>query len=458
MKKIIILGAGSVGSSVAAKLVSEDNEITVIDQNEEKLKELLDRYDLQTVVGNAAHPSVLMQAGIKDCELLIAVTEVDEVNMLACRIASTLFQVPDRIARIRATEYFMNEHLSDGRLFDISHMICPEQVVTDYVLKLVEFPEALQVIDFAGGRVSMVAIRAREDGLLVGHPISDLARHLPNIDARIVAIFRESGAVRPDGETIIRTGDEIFFLAETNDMRGVMQELRKMDRPVRNVTIAGGSDISMRIALTLEKTINVKLIESDKKRAKYLAGVLKNTLVLHADEADIDMLSSEDIDKVDLFISATHSDEKNIIASLLAKRMGANRVIALIHKAFYADLLEDSKIDIVISLPDATIGSVLSHVRRGDVDQVHSLRRGASEVLEIVVHGDRNTSAMVGRRIEEINWPMGAALGAIVRQDTVLMGHHDEIIQSGDHLLIFVQDKKIIPRVERLVQVSGLFA
>lgn len=202
----------------------------------------------------------------------------------------------------------------------------------------------------------------------------------------------------------------------------------------------------------------MKLIESNKKRAKYLAGVLKNTLVLHADEADIDMLSNEDIDKVDLFISATHSDEKNIIASLLAKPMGANRVITLIHKGFYADLLEDSKIDIVISLPDATIGSVLSHVRRGDVDQVHSLRLGASEVLKIVVHGDRNTSAMVGRRIEEINWSMGAALGAIVREDTVLMGYHDEIIQSGDHLLIFVQDKKIIPRFERLVQVSGLFA
>lgn len=457
MKKIIILGAGQVGASVAASLASENNDITVIDLKEERLKALADKLDLRTVQGNAAHPSILREAGIEDCELLIAVTEVDEVNMLACRIAHVLFNVPDRVARIRAAEYFNNEHLSDGKLFDISHMICPEQVITDYLLKLVEFPEALQVLDFANGRVRLVAIRARADGLLVGRPISELPRHLPNIDARIVAIFRENGAVRPDGETVVRSGDEIFFLSESGDMRTVMQELRKMDRPVRRVMIAGGSDIGLRLATALEGKLNVKLIEPDKTRARYLASVLKHALVLRGDESDAELLESEGIDEVDLFVSATISDNRNIIASLLAKRLGASRVVALIHKNAYVDLLERSNIDIVIGLSEAAIGNILSHVRKADVDAAHSLRRGASEALEVIVHGDRTTSQVVGRRIDEINWPVGATLGAIVRKDMVLMAHHDEMIEAEDHLVIFVTDKKIIPRVERLLQVSGLF-
>jgi len=457
MRKIIILGAGLVGSSVAANLASEDNDITVIDLHEDRLKALADKLDLRTVQGNAAHPSVLREAGIEDCELLIAVTEVDEVNMLACRIAHVLFNVPDRVARIRAVEYFNDGRISDGELFDISHMICPEQVITDYLLKLVEFPEALQVLEFAHGRVRLVAIRERADGLLVGRPLSELPRHLPNIDARIVAIFRENATVRPDGETVVRNGDEIFFLSESGDMRNVMQELRKMDKPVRRVMIAGGSDIGLRLASALEGRLNVKLIEPDKTRAKYLSGILKHTLVLRGDESDAELLESEGIDEVDLFVAATTRDDRNIIASLLAKRLGATRVVALIHKSAYVDLLERSNIDIVIGLAEAAISDILSHVRRADVDAAHSLRRGASEALEVIVHGDRSTSQVVGRKVEEINWPVGATLGAIVRGERVIMAHHDEVIEAEDHLVIFVTDRKIIPRVERLLQVSGLF-
>lgn len=230
-----------------------------------------------------------------------------------------------------------------------------------------------------------------------------------------------------------------------------------MDRPVRRVMIAGGSDIGLRLATALEGKLNVKLIEPDKTRARYLASVLKHALVLRGDESDAELLESEGIDEVDLFVSATISDNRNIIASLLAKRLGASRVVALIHKNAYVDLLERSNIDIVIGLSEAAIGNILSHVRKADVDAAHSLRRGASEALEVIVHGDRTTSQVVGRRIDEINWPVGATLGAIVRKDMVLMAHHDEMIEAEDHLVIFVTDKKIIPRVERLLQVSGLF-
>jgi trk system potassium uptake protein TrkA len=230
-----------------------------------------------------------------------------------------------------------------------------------------------------------------------------------------------------------------------------------MDRPVERVMIAGGSDIGLRLAMALEKKFSVKLIEPDRERAKYITSRLEKTLVFNASESDSELLSEEGIDQIDLFVAATANDERNIIAALLAKRMGARRVVTLIHQSAYVDLLEDSKIDIVIGLADATIGTILSQVRRADVDQVHSLRRGASEALEVIVHGDRVTSQVVGRKVDEINWPVGAFLGAIVRDEKVIMAHHDEVIMAEDHLVIFVNDKKIIPRVERLLQVSGLF-
>lgn len=457
MKKIIILGAGQVGTSVASNLVSEDNDITLVDLNESKLKELADRMDLRTVVGNAAHPSVLLDAGIEDCELLVAVTEIDEINLLACKLASGLFGVPNRIARIRAADYLRDERIAGRDLFDINHIICPEQVLTEYVQRLVEFPEALQVLEFAEGRVRLVVIRARREGLLVGHPIADLPRHLPNIDARIVAIFRKGRSIHPDGDTVVQEDDEVFFLSEAGDMRKVMQELRKMDKPVERIMIAGGTDIGRRLASVLERTHKVKLIERDEGRAKSLASSLERALVLRGAENDADLLTAENIDETDLFVAATGEDERNIIASLLAKRLGARRVVALIHQSAYVTLLEESNIDIVIGLADATIGSILSQVRRADVDRVHSLRRGACEALEVIVHGDRTTSQCVGRRVDEINWPDKTLLGAIVRGGDVIMAHHDEVIQAEDHLVIFVMDKKMIPRVERLLQVSGLF-
>ena len=457
MKKIIILGAGEVGASVAEKLASEANDITVIDRDAARLKELSARLDLRTVVGNAAHPSVLKEAGIQDCELLIAVTEVDEVNMIACKIAASLFSVPKRIARIRSVEYLADERLSGEALFAINHVICPEQIVADYVERLVSFPEALQVLEFAGGRVCLVAVRARADGLMVGLPIADLHDHLKEVDARIVCIFREGRAITPEGSTVIGTGDEVFFLSEASVMRRVMQELRKMDHAVEQVMIAGGSDTALRLAKDLQIDHHVKMLVLDPVQAQDTAAALERTQVLLGSENDSALLKSQNIDKVDLFVAATGNDERNIIASLLAKRLGARRVISLIHQSAFVDLLEDSGINIVIGVADATIGSILSHVRMADVTVVHSLRRGAAEALEIVVHGDRSSSACIGRRVDQIAWPDGSFLGAIARGTEVLMAHHSHSIQEGDHLIIFVSNKKVIRRVERLLQVSGLF-
>lgn len=454
----MILGAGQVGSTVAESLVSEANDITVIDRDTDRLKELQDRLDLRTVAGHAAHPSILREAGIEDADMLIAVTQYDETNMVACKLAAQMFNVPTRIARIRSAEYLENERIFSQDCFAVDYSICPEQLLTEYIAKLVEFPEALQVLQFAEGRVSLVAVRAFEGGPLVGHPIADLKRHLPKLEARIAAIFRGDRPLFPEGDTVIEAGDEVFCLAASKEIRDVMRELRRMDKPVRRVMIAGGGNIGLRLAKAIESDYHVKIIEYNKKRCETLSTNLRSALVLQGDVTDEELLENENVDEMDLFVAVTNDDENNIMSALLAKRMGARRVVALINRRAYVDLLQAGQIDVAIAPAQITIGSVLSHVRRGDVTRVHSLRRGAAEALEAIVHGDRTSCPCVGRRIDEIDWPKGSAIGAIVRGDQVLMPHHDTVIQPEDHVIVFVTNKKTLPQVERLFQVGvGFF-
>ena len=455
--KIVILGAGQVGASVAESLVSEHNDITVVDLDAARLHALQDRLDLRTVIGSASHPSVLTEAGIEDADLLIAVTQSDETNLVACKLAAKLFNVPRRIVRVRATDFLNDEKVLGPDGFEVDLSICPEQVLTDYIVKLVEFPEALQVLDFAGGRVSLVAVRAYQGGPLVGHPIKDLRQHIPGIDTRIVAIFRKDAAVAPDGDTLVEANDEVFCLAAAKDIRQVMRELRRMDQPVKRVMIAGGGNIGLRLARALESGYSVRILEHNKRRCEALAAKLERTLVLNGDGTDEELLEEENVGEMDLFVAVTNDDENNIMSSLLAKRMGARRVVSLINRRSYVDLVQGAQIDIAISPAQATIGKLLAHVRRGDVVAVHSLRRGAAEALEAVVHGDRDSCRVTDRRIEEIDLPAGTTIGAIVRGEEVLMAHHDTRILAEDHVIVFVADKKILPRVERLFQVGARF-
>jgi trk system potassium uptake protein TrkA len=455
--KIIILGAGQVGGSVAESLVSEQNDITVVDIDSARLRALQDRLDLRTVTGSASHPSVLMEAGIDDADLLIAVTQSDETNLVACKLAARMFNVPRRIARIRATDFLDDPKVLGPDGFDVDLSICPEQVLTDYIAKLVEFPEALQVLDFAGGKVSLVAVRAYQGGPMVGRPVKEIRGHIPNIDTRIVAIFRRDGAVLPDGDTVIEDGDEVFCLAASDNIRQVMKELRRMDQAVKRVMIAGGGNIGLRLARALEADYSVRLIEHNKRRCDVLAAKLNRALVLNGDATDEELLGQENIAEMDLFVAVTNDDENNIMSCLLAKKMGARRVVALINRRSYVDLLQSGQIDIAISPAQATIGKLLAHVRRGDVVAVHSLRRGAAEALEAVVHGDRESCRLTGRRVGEIELPAGATIGAVVRGGEVLMAHHDTRIEAEDHVIVFVTDKKTLPRVEKLFQVGARF-
>jgi len=452
--KIIILGAGQVGASVAESLVSEQNDLTVVDIDPQRLQLLQDRLDLRTVLGSAAHPSVLAEAGAADADLVIAVTQRDETNLVACKLAARRFNVPRRIARIRATDFLDDEMVLGADGFDVDFSICPEQVLTDYIVRLVEFPEALQVLDFANGRVSLVAVRAYMGGPLVGRQLKALRQDIPGIDTRIVAIFRRDRAIVPDGDTVIEAGDEVFCLAATKHIREVLRELRRMDRPVKRVMIAGGGNIGQRLARALEHDYSVRIIEHNKHRSELLAAQVEKALVLTGDATDEELLEQEGISEMDLFLAVTNDDENNIMGSLLAKRMGARRVVALINRKSYVDLLQSGEIDIAISPAQATIGTLLAHVRHGDVVAVHSLRRGAAEALEAVAHGDRESSRLIGRRIEEIDLPPGTTIGAVVRGDEVIMAHHETMIQAEDHVIVFVTDKKRLPKVEKLFQVG----
>jgi trk system potassium uptake protein TrkA len=452
--KIVILGAGQVGSSVAENLASEANDITVVDIDGARLRNLQDRLDLRTVLGSAAHPSVLLEAGIEDCDLMIAVTQSDETNLVACKLAQQLFNVPTRIVRLRATDYLSNERVLGPDCFGVDLAICPEQVLTDYIVKLIEFPEALQVLEFAHGKVSLVAVRAFQGGPLVGHPLRDLKKHIPSVDARIAAIFRGDTPVLPDGDTLVQAGDEVFCLAASKNIRQVMHELRRMDQPVRRVMIAGGGNIGLRLARALERDYSVKVIEYNKRRCEILSTLLDRALVLQGDVTDEALLQAENISEMDLFVAVTNDDENNIMSCLLAKRMGARRVVSLINRRSYVDLLHAGEIDIAISPAQATIGTLLAHVRRGHVTQVHSLRRGVAEALEAVAHGDRESSRCVGRKIEELDLPKGAAIAAIVRGDEVVMAHHDTVVQAEDHVIVFITDKRLLPKVEKLFEVS----
>jgi trk system potassium uptake protein TrkA len=308
------------------------------------------------------------------------------------------------------------------------------------------------VVDFADGRVQLVGVRARRDGLLVGRELRELREHLPDTETRVAAIYRNDRLVPAAGDTVIEEHDEIFFVAASDDLRRVMAELRRSEDPVRRLVIAGGGNIGLRLARTLEKSNQVKLIERDPRRARRISEILENTIVLNGDAADEELLVEENIDSADVFAALTNSEEANVLSAMLAKRLGARRVMALINRPSYGQLMEGHSIDIVISPQTITIGSLLAHVRRGDVVRVHSLRRGAAEAIEAVVHGTQSRSRVIGRQVEQIVLPQGASIVAIVRGDSVIMGHHDTMIEAEDHVIIFLSDRRHIDAVSRLFQ------
>ena len=453
--KIIILGAGQVGTSVANILALESNDVTIVDTNNQLLHDLQDHLDIKTIAGHASHPEVLRRAGAEDADMLIAVTNNDDTNMVACQVAYTLFHVPTKIARIRSQQYLEYEdQLFAQEAMPVDFLISPEQLVTDYIKRLIEYHGALQVLDFADGRVQLVAVKASEGSPLVGQQLRTLREHMPGIHAKIVAIYRHGSAIFPNGHTLIEAGDEVFFLSAKKNIRVVMQELRELDKPVRRVMIAGGGNIGGLLAKKLEHNYQVKIIEYNHSRVKLLSEKLNKTLILQGNVADENLLQEENIDSIDVFCSLTNDDEANILSAMLAKRMGCSKVMSIINRSSYVDLVESKIIDIAISPRQVTIGTLLARVRRGDVVAVHALRYGAAEAIEAVAHGDQRTSKVVGRKISELKLPEGTTIGAIVRGEEVLMLDDNILIRAEDHIIMFLADKRKLPNIERLFQVS----
>lgn len=455
--KIIILGANQVGSTLAETLASEANDITIVDNDAGRLRELKDHMDISTIHGQASHPDVLERAGCEDADMIIAVTESDEINMVACRVAYSLFRTPKKICRLRSTSYLVSDKLFGKEGVAVDVVISPEMIVSDYIKSLINLPGSLQVLDFADGKVQLVAVRAYYGGPLVGQEIRLLRQHMPSIDTRVAAIFRRDRPITPEGSTVIEADDEVFFIAARNDIKAVISELRRMDKPYRRLMIAGGGNIGMRLAESVEKRYQVKLIEHNQERCAHLSEHLNSTIVLHGEASQRDLLVEENIEEIDIFLALTNDDEANIMSCLLAKRLGARKVMALINNPAYVDLVQGGEIDIAISPQQATIGSLLTHVRRGDVVNVHSLRRGAAEAMEAIAHGDKNSSRVVGRAIEDINLPKGTTIGAIVRNSEVLIAHDATVVEPEDHVILFLVDRKHIPDVERLFQVGFSF-
>ncbi|MEI8209375.1 MAG: Trk system potassium transporter TrkA [Methylococcales bacterium] len=450
--KILILGAGVTGSSVAEAFASEENDIVVVDFRQELLDALKDRFDIATVTGNAAHPSVLEQAGIHNTDIVIAVTDSDETNMLACLIINALHNRPKTIARVRAIDYLKTPQLFGLEGLPIDIVISPEHIVMESIRNLVEFPGALHVSEFAGGLVRLFSVKVVANGFLTGKKIRSLKERLSDGKTRVVAIFRNGKPICVTGDIIIETDDEVFIVAPSEEVKRVLKDLDKLEAPLKRIIIAGGGHIGKRLALALENNHQVKIIEKNSLRAHKIADDLRNTVVLLGDCTDEGLLLDESIESADLFCAITDNDGVNIISASLAKSLGARKTICLLNQNSYTKLLPGTGIDVTVLPNQATLGAILKHVRRGDVAQVTSLCGGAAEAIEAVAHANNDEDSVVGRRVDSINFPAGIVMGALIRNSQVVPIHHDTVFAENDHVVMFAMDKKLVINIEQTFQ------
>ncbi len=450
--KILILGAGSTGASVAEALASEENDIVVVDFKVDLLEALKERFDIATVAGNAAHPSILEQAGISNMDMVIAVTDRDETNMLACLIINALYSKPRTIARVRAIDYLKHPKLFSSKGIPVDIVISPEQIVMQSIRNLIEFPGVLQVSEFANGLVRLFSVKVVANGNLTGKKIKTLKERFVSGKTRVVAIFRQGLPLGVNGDATIETGDEVFFVAPRKEVRRVLEELGKLEEPIKRIIIAGGGHVGKRLALALEDKYQVKIIEHDVNRAKKIANDLDKTVVLLGDCADEKLLLDESIENTDLFCAITDNDGVNIISASLAKSLGARKTICLLNHASYTKLVHGTSIDAVILPNQETLGSILKHVRSGDVAQVISLCGGTAEAIEAIAHHNGREDSVVGKQVDSVKFPPGIVMGALIRNNEVIAVHHDTIFKEDDHVIMFAMNKKLIPHIEKSFQ------
>lgn len=454
---IIIVGATHVGLTLAENLVLEKNDVTLIDKDASILRKIESKLDIKTICGMGSHPDVLKIASANDADMLIAVSESDEVNMMACQVAYSLFKTPKKIARIQTASYLNTKKLFADELIPVDFSINPEQLITKYISRLVARPGALQVWDFYKNKIQLVSLRPKAGGRLLGKALSTVHKDLGNIQTHIAAIFRENKPIELSDETVIQENDEVFFIAASKEIISVMKSLDRIEKRNKRIMIAGGGNIGKLVSETLESKYEVKVVESSLARSKEIASKLKHSIVLYGDATDSELLLSENIDQVDVFLALTNDDEDNIMACLQAKKLGAKKVMALVARTIYAELIDGKGIDVIISPQNAAINSILSHIRQGDIINVYSIRKGGSEAIEVVIHGDKSTSNIIGRTLGEVNMPEGVSIGAVVREDQVFYPNANQAFKAGDHVIVFLADKKQLRSLEALLQVKVTF-
>jgi trk system potassium uptake protein TrkA len=452
--KIIVIGAGEVGYNLATKLSKESHDVVVIDHDPEKVRHIDETLDVKAVLGKGSSPRVLKEAGIEGAEMVIAVTDSDEINMVGCLIAGTQSKIPKRIARIRNLEYTRETQIFDEEHLDIDLCINPEMETAGTVVRLIEYPGSADFAEFAEGRVELLGVKIEEDSYVVGKKLRELreVRDLfPDLKVLIVAISRNEQIVIPHGDETIFVGDILYAVVDRHSVRDVLAYLRRQEDPVRRVFIGGGSHIAFEVARQLQdRGITVRMIERDPARCQQMAESLEKVLILQGEITDQRLLRDEGVEDADFFVSASDDEDANILASLLAKRLGASKTITLVRHLHYLSVLPAIGIDAVVSPRLSAIGRIMHYIRRGKTLSVTTLKEEDAEVIETVA---LDTSDIVNRPIKDLKFPKGALIGAVVRNEEVIIPGGNDIILPDDRVVIFTL-QSAIPKVEKTLMVK----
>ena len=452
--KVIICGAGQVGFNIARYLAQESNSVTVIERSPELARRIADILDVQTVVGHAAHPDILEQAGAEDADMIIAVTYTDEVNMVACQVAHSLFEVPTKMARVRHQSYLQPIW---STLFSPAHMpidvtFSPEIEVARAVTRRLQVPGAIDMIPLVDDKVKLVGVRCGEECPLVNTPIRQLAHLFPDLNIVIVGLMRDNQPIVPSANDQMLLGDEAYFVVDSEQLMRAMTAFGHEETEARRLLIFGGGNIGQFLAEEIEREhpwVNAKIIEKDPERAALVASRLSQTGVLLGDVLDPEIMEEAGVDQTETVVAVTNDDETNILASLLAKRYGCQRAITLVNKGSYEPLISTLGIDVVVSPRNITVSTILQHVRRGRIHSVHTLREGFGELIEAEA---LETSSLVGSPLREVNLPAGVLLGAIVRDGQVISPRGSTVVQGKDRVVLFAA-AEAIRKVEKLFSV-----
>lgn len=459
--KVIVLGANHLGVSLALNLAEENNDVTLVDKDFRLFQDIQSVFDVRTIVGQGSHPEVLLQADAEDADMLIALNDSDEENIIACRIAHTIFDIPTKIAKITTRGYLEEKNKLFGKdVVPIDVIVSPELAVAQNIKLLIENPGALQIAELGGGQLLMVCVKVQQGGVWIGRTRSQIARLSPDFSVHIAAIFRDERIDFADTQTTIRTDDEVFFVAPKTQVSRIMKALGCDYDPLKAIMIAGGGEIGMNLAELLQDDYKIKLLEPDIARATMLAERLGNkAIVLHSDATNENILIDESIKRTDMMCAVTNKEEDNILSALLCKHLGASHVLALINRPSYLELvhLNHVNIDITLSPQQASFGSLLCHVRKGDTVATYTLKHSDAEVIELVVHGDAQSSKVVGRSLSRVRLPPGVVVSMILRDEQIFPATEDQVIESGDHVVVFVKSKKHIPSVEKLFMVTAIY-